>query len=174
VDFVGIFNLPPHIQARMNEINPTDGAVNLAVFLSLIAKEDTPEILRGMREQGSAHGKQMQYLLGRASRSRLAELDLDLDKFSAWMDLAQSMVKLGRTYQPGGNVRSLSVFYCEPLKGTKEEWLNKQLREWDHFAREENRYIDVSGEHYTLMSPQHVQSFQATLRQELDRTLGQS
>jgi thioesterase domain-containing protein len=171
VEFVGIFNLPPHIRARMNEINPAEGAVNLAVFLSLITKEEAPEVLRSMFEQHLGHAEQLAYLIGRASKSRLAELDLDLAKFTAWVDLAQSMVRLGRTYEPRGNVKSLSVFYCQPLKGTKEDWLNKQLREWDGFTREENRYIEVAGEHYTLMSPQHVQSFQATLRQELDRAL---
>ncbi|WP_394821839.1 alpha/beta fold hydrolase [Pendulispora albinea] len=171
VDFVGIFNLPPHISTRMNEIGFADGAVNLAVFLSLFPKEEAADVLRNAIEKSLDHQQQLGYIISRASKSRLVELDLDLAKFGAWVDLAQTMVKLGRTYEPSGSVKSLSVFYCQPLKGTKEDWLNLQLREWDGFARQENRYIDVAGEHYTLMSPQHVQSFQATLRQELDRAL---
>lgn len=171
VGFVGIFNLPPHISSRMNEIRPADGALNLAMFLELIRKDEVPEMLRSMTEGNLAYPEQLAYIIDRASKSRLAELDLDLAKFACWVDLAQSMVKLGRTYEPSGNVGSVSVFYCTPLRGTKEDWLNLQLREWDGFTRSTNRYIDVAGEHYTLMGPQHVHTFQVTLRQELDRAL---
>ncbi len=171
VGFVGIFNLPPHISSRMNEIRPADGALNLAMFLELIRKDEVPEMLRSMTERNLAYPEQLAYIIDRASKSRLAELDLDLAKFAAWVDLAQSMVKLGRTYEPSGNVTSVSVFYCTPLRGTKEDWLNIQLRRWDDFTRNANRYIDVDGEHYTLMGPQHVHTFQATLRHELDRAL---
>ena len=34
VDFVGNFNLPPHIKYRMEELDFVEGAVNLAFFLS--------------------------------------------------------------------------------------------------------------------------------------------
>ncbi|MBB6171858.1 acyl-CoA synthetase (AMP-forming)/AMP-acid ligase II/thioesterase domain-containing protein/acyl carrier protein [Nocardiopsis mwathae] len=172
VDFVGIFNLPPHVQDRMAELDFVEGAVNLAFFLSLITKEQSVE-LPGRLRDGLTRRQQLDYLMDIAPPGRLAELDLDVAKFGAWVDLAQSLVRLGRTYEPSGNVRSLSVFYAVPLRGTKEDWLDTQLRPWDGFAREENRYIDVPGEHYTLMGPEHVASFQAILRTELDRALGE-
>ncbi|ASU84173.1 peptide synthetase [Nocardiopsis gilva YIM 90087] len=170
VDFVGIFNLPPHVQDRMHELDFVEGAVNLAFFLSLITKEQSLE-LPGLLRDGLTRRQQLEYLIDIAPPRRLAELDLDVEKFGNWVDLAQSLVRLGATYEPSGDVRSLSVFYAIPLRGTKEDWLNNQLRVWDDFAREENRYIDVPGEHYTLMGPEHVASFQAILRDELDRTL---
>ncbi|HEX2313496.1 MAG TPA: non-ribosomal peptide synthetase [Thermomonospora sp.] len=173
VDFVGIFNLPPHIRGRMNEITVTDGAVNLALFLSLVSQEEAAVLPDRMRELGLTTQEQLAYLIEGAPARRLEELDLNLDRFAAWVDLAQSMVHLGRDYEPGGTVESVRVFYCEPLRGTKQDWLDLQLRAWDGFTRSGNRYIEVDGEHYTLMSPEHVQTFQATLRRELAEALGE-
>lgn len=171
VDFVGIFNLPPHIQDRMHELDPTEGAVNLASFLSLISREEAEQLPTKLRESVPGKRERLEYILGIASKERLAELDLDLDGFEAWVDLAQSLVELGRDYTPSGNVRSLSIFYAIPLRGTKEDWLRTQLRQWDGFSREPNTYLDVPGEHYTLMGATHVRTFQSILRAELDRAL---
>lgn len=170
VDFVGVFNLPPHIKDRMEELDYAEGAVNLAFFLSLVTKEQAATLaaeLRGLPPQ-----RILEHLIALAPSERLAELDLDLRKFGNWVDLAQSLVNLGRTYEPSGTVRSVSVFCAIPLHGTKEDWVNNALRKWDDFTREPNRYIDVPGEHYTMMDAQHVATFQAILRKELERALG--
>lgn len=171
VDFVGILNLPPHIRARMHELDFVEGAVNLAFFLSLVTEAEAAELNAGMREL-AGRDEQLELLWSRSSPERIAELDLDLPKFAAWVDLAQSLVDLGKEYEPSGTVRSLSVFYAIPLRGTKQEWLDEHLRRWDDFSREPNRYIDVPGEHYTMIGPDHVATFQAVLREELDRALG--
>jgi len=170
VDFTGSFNLPPHIKYRMDELDFIETAVNLAFFLDLINKKqslDLPGELRALPRR-----EQLAHLLRIAPQRRLAELDLDLDKLTAWAELAHGLTSLGRTYQPSGTTRSMTVFYAIPLRGTKEDWLNNELRRWDEHTTEPNRYIDVPGEHYTLMGPQHVAAFQAILRKELDRALG--
>ncbi|MEU1784353.1 non-ribosomal peptide synthetase [Streptomyces sparsogenes] len=170
VDFVGSFNLPPHIKYRMDELDFVETATNLAFFLDLINKKqslDLPGQLRGLPKE-----EQLAHLLEIAPPDRLAELDLDLAKFTAWAELAGGLTDLGRTYTPTGTTRSMTVFYAIPLRGTKEDWLNNELRRWDEHTTEANRYIDVPGEHYTLMGPQHVAAFQAILRRELDRALG--
>lgn len=172
VEFVGIFNLPPHIKSRMHELDFVEGAVNLAFFLSLVTKDQAAKLPELLRHKNLSNDETAEHLVTMASQARLAELDLDVAKFSAWVNLAQSMVALGRTYEPSGDVESVTVFYAIPLSGTKEVWLKDHLMEWDNFTRGPNRYIDVAGEHYTLMGPQHVTSFQATLRKELDRALG--
>lgn len=167
VNFVGIFNLPPHIKYRMNELDFTGGMLNLAFFLDLIKKEQTEELLGVLRPRSKR--EQLDYVMGIAPKKRLQDLDLDVDKFGAWAELTQSLLKMGREYEPSGvGVRSATVFYATPLRGTKEDWLNQQLKNWDHFTREPNRYVDVPGEHYTLMGPKHVASFQAILRRELE------
>ncbi|NEC37344.1 non-ribosomal peptide synthetase [Streptomyces rubrogriseus] len=169
VKFVGVFNLPPSISGRMNEITFTDGALNLALFLELIEPARIPELTAALRPLPEAD--QLAYLVAHAPERRLTELDLTLERFTAWVHLAQGMVHLGRTYEPSGSVERVDVFYCTPLKGTKQDWLDQQLRHWDRFTRRPNTYTEVDGEHYTLMSPQHVQAFQATLRRELTRAL---
>ncbi|MCI3928666.1 alpha/beta fold hydrolase [Streptomyces sp. AN091965] len=170
VGFVGVFNLPPHICGRMNEITFTDGAINLALFLELIGAADVERLTATLRPLPEAD--QLAYLVAHAPRHRLTELDLTVERFTAWVRLAQSMVHLGRTYEPTGSVGQVRVFYCTPLRGTTQEWLDDQLRHWDAFTRGPNRYVEVAGEHYTLMGPQHVRTFQATLRRELTRALG--
>ncbi|MGW3030765.1 alpha/beta fold hydrolase [Streptomyces sp. NPDC001178] len=170
VDFVGSFNLPPHIKYRMEELDFVETAANLAFFLDLIDKKQSLELPDRLRPL--TRDEQLAYFIDHAPEGRLAELDLTFEKFKAWAELADSLTDLGRSYAPSGKVRSMSVFYAIPLRGTKEDWLENELRRWDEHTTEENRYIDVPGEHYTLMGPQHVAAFQSILRRELDRALG--
>ncbi|MGW2562256.1 alpha/beta fold hydrolase [Streptomyces sp. NPDC001514] len=169
VGFVGSFNLPPHIKYRMDELDFVETATSLAFFLSLIDKKqsvDLPGTLRGLpREEQLAH------LVGLAPEARLEELDLTLEKFTAWARLADRLTDLGRGYTPSGRVRNMAVFYADPLRGTKEDWLADELSRWEDFA-DSVRYLEVPGEHYTLMGPRHVATFQSVLRRELDRALG--
>jgi acyl-CoA synthetase (AMP-forming)/AMP-acid ligase II/thioesterase domain-containing protein len=168
--FVGSFNLPPHIKYRMDELDEVEGAVNLAFFLALIDKNQADELPAKLRAALPVQDP-CEYLIRNAPRERLVELDLDLAKFTAWAGLAQSLLTLGRSYVPSGAVESMTVFYAHPLRGTKENWLNNEIKRWDDFTRSPNRYVDVAGEHYTLMGPKHVASFQGVLRAELDRAL---
>lgn len=170
VDFVGSFNLPPHIKYRMEELDFVETAANLAFFLALIDKKQSLELPGRLR--GLPREEQLAHIIDLAPKRRLAELDLDLRKFTDWAELADGLTDLGRTYQPSGTVRSMSVFYAVPLRGTKEDWLRRELHRWDEHTTGTVRYLDVPGEHYTLMGPRHVAAFQAILRHELDRALG--
>lgn len=170
VDFVGSFNLPPNIKYRMDELDWVETATNLAFFLDLINKKQSIELPAQLR--GLPRERQLDRLLAIAPAQRVAELDLTPEKFRSWAELANALTDLGRSYRPDGTVRSMTVFYAVPLRGSKADWLNNELRRWDEFTEEPNRYVDVAGEHYTLMGPQHVATFQATLRRELDRALG--
>jgi 4-hydroxyphenylacetate 3-monooxygenase len=46
-------------------------------------------------------------------------------------------------------------------------WRTDEIREWDAFARESNRYLWVPGEHDELMGPRYVGGCQQVLRAEL-------
>ncbi|MFF9870490.1 AMP-binding protein [Streptomyces sp. NPDC013953] len=172
VDFVGSFNLPPHIKYRMEELDFTETATHLAAFLDLIDKEQAarlPATLRALPREA-----QVSRLLGLAPAQRLADLDLDEGKFAAWAEVADALTDLGRGYEPAGTVRSMSVFHAEPLRGTREDWLEHELRRWDEHTTEPNRYLEVPGEHHTLMGPRHVAAFQAILRRELNRCMAEA
>lgn len=169
VDFVSTFNLPPHIKYRMAELDFVETAVNLAFFLALIDDDqasELPGLLRGLPVE-----EQIVRLVRLFPPERLAELDLDAERFGHWAELADSITDLGRQYRPTGSVPSMSVFYANPLRGTKEDWLADELRRWDEHTTGANRYIEVPGAHYTLMGPRHVAAFQAALRGELDRAM---
>ncbi|SEG55082.1 Acyl-CoA synthetase (AMP-forming)/AMP-acid ligase II [Thermomonospora echinospora] len=169
VGFAGIINLPPHIKARMHEIDFTEGALHLALFLDLITPQQTSDLAEPLR--GIPADRQLDHIMAIASPRRLTELNLDRAGFAAWVDLAQSLIRAGRSYEPTGSVASLSIFYADPLHGTKQDWLDNELHQWDAFTRGENRYIEVPGAHYTLMNADHVGAFQQILRRELARTL---
>lgn len=169
VGFVGIINLPPHIKARMNELDFTEGALHLALFLDLLSPLQVDELATPIR--GLPPGRQLDTIMAAASPRRLAELDLDRAGFAAWVDLAQSLIKAGRSYEPSGSIASATVFYATPLRGTKQAWLDQELRQWDDFTRGNTRYLEVPGEHYTLMNSHHVGTFQHILRTELNDRL---
>ncbi|WP_217712100.1 non-ribosomal peptide synthetase [Kitasatospora sp. NA04385] len=170
VGFLGSFNLPPHIKYRMDELDFVETAVNLAFFLALVDKRQAGELPGQLR--GLPQDEQIDRLLALAPPARIAELDLDRERFANWADLADRLTDLGRSYRPEGTVRAMTVFHAEPLRGTRADWLEKELRRWDDFTEEDTRYVAVPGEHYTLMGPQHVAAFQAILREELDRAMG--
>ncbi|MFJ7205902.1 AMP-binding protein [Streptomyces sp. NPDC098789] len=170
VDFVGSFNLPPHIKYRMEELDFVETAVNLALFLELIDKRQARELPGSLR--GLPREEQVDRLMGLAPAARLAELDLDRAKFDAWAEVAARLTELGRDYEPSGTVPSMHVFYATPLRGTKQDWLDHELRRWDEHTTGPNRYVEVPGEHYTLMGRRHVAAFQSVLRRELDLALG--
>ncbi len=95
-----------------------------------------------------------------------------MERFAAWADLAGSLTRLGRTYQPSGETRAMTVFCAEPFRGTRQDWMEK-LRIWDEYVSSPVRYVPIPGEHYTLMGPAHVSTFQAILRRELDHALAE-
>ncbi|SEQ94295.1 AMP-binding protein [Lentzea albida] len=167
VEFLASFNLPPHIKYRMDELGFVETAVNLAMFLELVdpvQAELLPARLAPLPKTG-----QIAALLDLAPPGRLAELDLDLPGLTAWADLADGLTTLGRTYHPAGEVRTMTVFCADPLRGTRADWVGDELRRWDEHTARPVRYVDVPGEHYTMIGPRHVHAFAALLRAELAR-----
>ena len=126
------------------------------------------EIAKALEAQGERVAFVASFNLPPYIKYRLKEGD------TAEGPVAQSLLSLGRSYVPSGTVGSMTVFYAHPVRGTKQDWLNNELKQWDEFTRLRNRYIEVAGEHHTLMGPKHVYTFQSMLRAELDRALGGS
>jgi len=168
VAFVGSIDMPPRLQYLVDAI---DSAVHLAFFLSMIDRKQADE-LPGQLRSALPHQDPCAHIFSLAPADRLRELDLDLAQFTAWAALAQSLLDVGREYVPSGTVESVTVFYAQPMRGTKQSWLNDELKSWDHFARKANRYIDVPGEHAEIMGVKHVAGFQSVLRAEIDQAMG--
>ncbi|KAG9312397.1 atromentin synthetase [Chiua virens] len=166
VKFTGLINIPPHIADRMHEIDWTSGMLNLSYFLGLVTKQDAYDLIPSLRPL--TRKEQLEVVWKLSPPERLVELQLTPEKLDHWVDIAGSLIECGKEYNPGGSVSILDVFYAIPLRGSKEDWLNKQLKPWAEFSRAEPSYTDVPGQHYTLMDFDHVPGFQKIFRKRLE------
>jgi thioesterase domain-containing protein len=168
VAFLASIDGTPYIGLPDARLDAIDSAVILAFFLSLIDVGQMRDLARQLRDTPPAQDP-YSYLISIAPPDRLKALDLDVQKFKAWAELSHELVQIGEAYVPSGTSRSVTVFYAQPLSGTKEDWLRSQLKQWDRYTREPNRYIEVDGEHHTIFAPRHLAHFQAVLRAEINR-----
>ncbi|KAG1728369.1 atromentin synthetase [Suillus paluster] len=166
VKFVGLINIPPHIADRMHEIDWTGGMLNLSYFLGLVTKQDANDLAPTLRPL--SRKEQLEVVWKLSPPDRLIELQLTQEKLDHWVDIAGSLIECGKDYNPSGSVSALDVFYAIPLKGSKSDWLNNQLKPWDGFSRGAASYTDVPGQHYTLMDFDHVPQFQKIFRNRLE------
>ncbi|MER7014445.1 hypothetical protein ABT324_23715 [Saccharopolyspora sp. NPDC000359] len=169
MDFLGSIDLAPHI-GGMDRFDFVETAVNLAMFLGLISLSQMDGLADRIRPLDRA--RQVEHLLSVSTPDRVAELDLDLPRFTHALELVHSLTELARVYQPSGDVASVTALYATPLHGSKEDWLEKHIKQWDQFSRGPNTYVEVPGAHHTLLDPEHIGTFQRILRAELDRALG--
>jgi thioesterase domain-containing protein len=170
VAFIGCIDGTPYIGDPTSRLDFIDSTVVVSFFLALIDRKQMLELPARIR---AAAADPCAFIMQVAPPGRLAQLNLDLTRFRAWAALAFSLVKIGEAYDPAGTVAAATVFYAEPLQGTKQQWLNIHLRRWDRFARSAIRYLEVPGEHNSLLGPKHVAAFQAVLRAEIDRALNE-
>ncbi|KAG2136548.1 atromentin synthetase [Suillus bovinus] len=166
VKFVGLINIPPHIADRMHEIDWTGGMLNLSYFLGLVSKHDANDLAPALRSM--TRKEQLEVVWKLSPPERLVELQLTAEKLDHWVDIAGSLIECGKEYNPSGSVSAVDVFYAIPLRGSKSDWLNNQLKPWSGFSRGEPSYTDVPGQHYTLMDFDHVPQFQKIFRGRLE------
>ncbi|KAH7915035.1 atromentin synthetase [Hygrophoropsis aurantiaca] len=166
VKLTGLINIPPHIADRMHEIDYTGGMLNLSYFLGLISKNDANDLAPALKPLTPK--EQVDIVWKMAPPERIVELQLTPEKLDHWVAIARSLIECGKDYVPSGSVSSVDVFYAIPLRGTKSDWLNKQLKPWAGFSRGEPTYTDVPGQHYTLMDFNHVPQFQKIFRARLE------
>ena len=100
---------------------------------------------------------------------RVAELGLDVAKYSAWTRVVCSLLAVCSQRDTSGSVDAMTLF-CAGA-GTPGEWPERAKR-WMPFVRR-LRPVMVNGSHFTLMGPQHVANFQAILRAEIDAAFEQ-
>ncbi len=174
VAFIGSIDAPPVIKHPRGKVDAIESAVMLAFFLSLIDREQMEHLPDSLRTTLSPDEDPCEPIFALAPKRRLAELGLDFQRFKAWSTLALGLSDIGHVHEPSGTVEAVSIFYADPLWGTKADYLERELKRWDLFARGANRYIEVGGEHHTMLDVRHVAAFQATLRAEIDRAMQDS
>ena len=165
VRFLGSFNLPPHIKTRMNQLDWIEVALNLGCFLDLYSEEYQADISPDMHERKPQ--EVLSFIMDKAPPTRLAELSLTRPKLERWIALAHAMQNAAREYDPSGSVANIDVFYCTPLafvSKDRQQWLEEHLKNWKDFSREEPRFHEVDGAHYTMLDPKNIYSFQRRLK----------
>lgn len=165
VQFLGSFNLPPHIKTRMQMLDWTGGLMHIAHFCGIITEERTEQLTLEFKDVEEP--EQVARLLAEADQQRCADLALNQESLLTWVNVSFSLQKIGWDYDPSGSVAQLDVFYCQPLKvvtRTREEYRNTKLNHWVDFVRNDVKYHEVGGEHYTMIGPDHVPKFQQTLK----------
>ncbi|EKM53033.1 uncharacterized protein PHACADRAFT_147361 [Phanerochaete carnosa HHB-10118-sp] len=183
VAWVGIFNLPPHIQFRMHELSWTEVLLNLFMFLALISANDFEtvkcQVLTTFPDvavtdvEPAASGEVIQWLLEHSDQQRLQQLQIRADELRRWIQVAYSLTLAGRSYDPQGAIRgALMTVFCAiplPTMGTREQFKEDRLSVWKLFGSNGVELIDVEGEHYTMLSDEHVESFAGKLRAAMER-----
>jgi len=169
VEFLGCIDTHPCIKEPAHDL--TFIATALAGLLGLVDLKVSEQMNEELRA-AQAHRDPCEYIMASASPERLAELDLDGKKYAAWVRVALAVENLMRGHVTLGKVKAMSIFQSVgfPMFGIDAQDWRGRIRRWDGFV-EEPKYIDVPGDHYTLMAPKHVAAFQAVLRAELARTL---
>ena len=168
VQFLGSFNLPPHIKDRMRLLDWTAGLLHIAHFCGIITEQRSEELVNELREHPQP--EQVAKLLAESEQQRCAELALTQESLLNWTNVAWSLQKIGWEYEPSGSVSHIDVFYCQPLKivaRTREEYRTTKLNHWADFVRGDVKFHEVDGEHYTMIGPDHVPKFQQSLKNAL-------
>jgi thioesterase domain-containing protein len=168
VRFLGSFNLPPHIKARMRQLGWIQCLLHLAFFLSLIPESASADMAAPLADV--PRDLAVDRVLAASNQDRLAELSLAPHALARWVDVAFSLQSAACDYEPSGGVGVMDVFFAVPLAAvasSKQEWREGPLSKWADFVRAEVRFHDVAGAHYTMIDSEHVQGFQVTLRNAL-------
>ncbi|MCJ1331967.1 hypothetical protein MMC10_008659 [Thelotrema lepadinum] len=168
VSFLGSFNLPPHIKTRMQKLDWTAGMAHIAQFCSIVTEQRAEELVHELRPL--SHDEQVARLLFESDQQRCSDLALTHAGLQNWTDVSWSLQRIGWEYDPSGDVSHMDVFYCQPLKDvarTREEYRKDHLNHWVNFIRDDLKFWEVDGQHYTMIGPEHVHKFQQTLKKAL-------
>jgi acyl-CoA synthetase (AMP-forming)/AMP-acid ligase II/thioesterase domain-containing protein len=168
VQFLGSFNLPPHIKTRMQRLDWTAGMVHIAHFCGIITEQRSEELVHELRPL--PHNEQVTRLLAESDRQRCEDLALTNAGLHNWVNVSWSLQKIGWEYEPSGDVSHMDIFYCQPLKdvaSNRVEYRKNHLNHWVNFIRSDLKFHEVDGQHYTMIDQDHCPKFQQTLKKAL-------
>ncbi|KAF2651750.1 acetyl-CoA synthetase-like protein [Lophiostoma macrostomum CBS 122681] len=165
VQFLGSFNLPPHIKIRMQQLDWNMCLLHLSWFLDLVTEAYVDNIdkdsFRAVTQEGA-----LERVVSTANTGRLQELGLGQKELSRWTDVAFGLQSMAVNYEPSGQIGVIDVFHAKPLQvaaSSRQEWLEEHLSKWTDFCKTRPRFHEVGGAHYTMLGPDHVSKFASTL-----------
>jgi thioesterase domain-containing protein len=162
VRFLGSFNLPPHNKQRIRTLTWNVCLLHLCHFLGLLTEDVSGDLEVDPTFRSVPRTEAMRRVFNIAHKPRWEELQLETGALARWVDVASGLQRMARDYDPSGEVNNIDVFYCVPLRAdaeSREVWLREYLSRWSDFVREPPRFHCVQGEHYTMISAEHVVNF---------------
>jgi long-subunit acyl-CoA synthetase (AMP-forming)/thioesterase domain-containing protein len=168
VQFLGSFNLPPHIKTRMQKLVWSECLLHLSYFLGLITEKHSRDVAADFSTLSRAEA--IVAIFEAADSKRLEELSLTERALESWTTLAFGLQNMARDYDPTGQVEGIDVFCAVPLAvvaENKEIWKSQHLSRWAEFTVTTPRIHDVEGSHYTMIDEENVFAFQRVLRKAL-------
>ena len=168
VQFLGSFNLPPHIKTRMQKLVWSECLLHLSYFLGLITESYSRSVANHVAS--ISRPEALDVVFKAADLARVNELSLTRDGLERWATLAYGLQSMARDYEPSGQVSSIDIFCAVPLAvvaENKETWRTQHLSRWADFCAAQPRIHDVDGSHYTMIDEDHVFGFQKKLRRAL-------
>lgn len=166
VQFLGSFNLPPHIKFRMRQFNWNMCLLSLSYFIGLTTQEYADGV-DSKQYMSLPRSEALNQVLSTMNHDRMGELGLREPDLVRWADLAFGLQSMAVDYDPSGLVDSIDVFHAQPLKvvaATREIWMQDHLSKWSHFSDSPPRFHHVEGTHYTMIDSDHVVSFAKILK----------
>ncbi|KAL4770577.1 hypothetical protein BDW60DRAFT_217985 [Aspergillus nidulans var. acristatus] len=172
VRYCGSWNLPPHIKFRMRELVWEECVIHLFYFVGLMTESAAYTHKPALQEFNRANRRldAIRYLRQHCDAARWDELGLSEEYYLLWVGLASNMQSLAVDYDPSGSVKCMDVFVADPLSHVakdRTDWVEGRLSAWREFVREDVRFHDVQGAHYTMLNREYVEAFAGTLKNVL-------
>ncbi|PLB44112.1 alpha/beta-hydrolase [Aspergillus steynii IBT 23096] len=165
VKFLGSSNLPPHIKQRMRQLGWSAGLAQISHFCNIIKEDRSREMVSELRPLPKS--EQVARVLAEADPERTSALGLSQASLHTWVNVSFSLQKIGWECDPSGTVSHIDVFFCDPLRdiaSSRHEYRYTKLNHWADFARNDPRFHEVDGAHYTTIMPENMPKFQRTLK----------
>jgi acyl-CoA synthetase (AMP-forming)/AMP-acid ligase II/thioesterase domain-containing protein/acyl carrier protein len=166
VQFLGSFNLPPHIKFRMRQLSWNMCLLSLSYFIGLTTQEYADGIDQD-QYQLLSRPEALKQVLSATDYSRMEEFGLTEPELVLWANLAFGLQSMAVDYDPSGLVDSIDIFHAAPLKivaASQEIWVRDHLSKWADFSDSPPRFHHVKGAHYTMIDADHVVEFANTLK----------
>lgn len=172
VRYCGSWNLPPNIKERMRELTWAECVIHLFYFIKLM-DEDEARRHKGVIMACEAQGRPLdaiRHMRIHSDKARWNELGLSEEYYLSWINLAARMQALASNYEPSGDVKCMDIFVADPLSHVakdRHDWVENRLSAWKGYVRENVRFHNVQGEHYTMLNEEYAAGFAKTLRNVL-------
>ncbi|WP_454114802.1 AMP-binding protein [Microbacterium lacticum] len=162
-----VIDAPPVIEHPRGTVDRLESALMLSLFLDFIDRDQVDEHGQYLKEHPELDPAE--YLFAQAPANRVRELGLSLPSFTHWNELAYGLAQIGKTHRPVGKTSDVRVFYAQPIWGDKNAYLETMLRRWGDYSDNPVRYVEVPGQHHTVLGPDFVDRFQSVFKAELTR-----